>query len=135
MLWLLGSGHLRLLPVRVLGCELGRWAHAELGVKPLTPLPPGCHRRPGSPMAPGYPGSERFCSATSSGSDNRKPGGLGSCDDALTVRDHALEVRAELTSGGQVDGVEGARLGGSGPWIRRARLTRPAPAPGYRWNP
>ena len=66
-------------------------------------------------MSPGYPGPERFYSATSSGSDNRKPGGLGSCDDALTVRDHALEVRAELTSGGQADGVEGAQLGGSEP--------------------
>jgi hypothetical protein len=40
MLWLLGSGHLGLLPVRVLGFELGRQAHAELGVKPLTTVTP-----------------------------------------------------------------------------------------------
>src|ERR1019366_557153 len=66
-------------------------------------------------MSPRYPGPECCYSATSSGSDNRKPGGLGSRDDALIVRDHALEVGAELTGGGHVDGVEGAQLGGSAP--------------------
>src|ERR1035437_10259841 len=60
-------------------------------------------------MSPRYPGPECCYSATSSGSDNRKPGGLGSRDDALIVRDHALEVGAELTGGGHVDGVDGAR--------------------------
>ena len=50
-------------------------------------------------MPPGYPGPERFCSATSSGPDDRKPGDLGSHDDALIVRDYALEVGAELTGG------------------------------------
>ena len=66
-------------------------------------------------MSPRYPGPERCYSATSSGSDDRKPGGLGSRYDALIVRDHALEIGAELTGGGQVDGVEGAHLGGSEP--------------------
>ena len=56
MLWLLGSAHLRLLPVRVLGFELGRRAHAELGVKPLTTLIPGLPPSARLANAPGISG-------------------------------------------------------------------------------